>query len=168
MTLGGENSTSTSNLVGFSLGVAQSAPLEMAPLVQMEMSCLHMESELTTSQNQAKASHLLRRGNPHPAAAQTTSTSLSIRTGAPPSLFLLRDTTYRNTSTCWELTQQSHQACAHMTLWPAMKQFMKSRRLEETRSRLQLTESSWIWWMMMTSHHFPWPHDQHQHGHKCR
>ena len=32
MTLGRENSTSTSNSVGFSLGVAQSAPLEMAPL----------------------------------------------------------------------------------------------------------------------------------------
>ena len=47
MTLGGENSTSTSNLVGFSLGVAQLAPLEMAPWAQMEMSHLHMESAQT-------------------------------------------------------------------------------------------------------------------------
>ena len=83
MTLGGENSTSTSNLVGFSLGVAQSAPLEMSPRDEWEMNRLHMESAQTISQNRVKASHLLCPGNHRAAAARTTSMLLSIRTGAP-------------------------------------------------------------------------------------
>ena len=166
MSLGGENSTSTLNLVGSSLGVAQSAPLEMAPLAGtgMEMSCLHTESEPTTSQSQAKAGHLLHCGNPRQVAAtQITSTSLSIKTGAPPSLFLLCNTTYCNTSTCWEPTQQSHQAHAHMRLRPTMRQLTKSWRLEETRSRPHQIGNSQIWWMTMTFHHSPWPHDRTQH-----
>ena len=110
MTLGRENSTLTLNLVGFSLGVAQSAPLEMAPRVQMETSRLHMESGPTTSQTRVKASHLLHLGNPRQVAAQTTSTSLSTKTGTLLSLSLLRDTIYRNTLTCWAQTQRSPQA----------------------------------------------------------
>ena len=51
MTLGGENFTSTSNSVGFSLGVAQLAPLEMSPRDGWEMNRLHMESVQTISQN---------------------------------------------------------------------------------------------------------------------
>ena len=48
-TLGGGNSTLTSNLEGSSLGVTQLAPLEMAPWAGTAtvMSRLHMESELT-------------------------------------------------------------------------------------------------------------------------
>ena len=64
MTIGGENSTSTSNSVGFSLGVTQLAPLEMAPQAQTEMNCLHMESAQITSQTQRKAGHLRRLSNP--------------------------------------------------------------------------------------------------------
>ena len=91
MTIGGENSTSTLNLVGFSSGVVQLAPLEMAPWDLMEITCPHMGIYRTISQTQWKASHLLRPGNPHPAAARTISMSSSIRTGAPLNLFLLRD-----------------------------------------------------------------------------
>ena len=63
MTLGGENSTLTLNLVGFSLGVAQSAPLEMSPWDGWEMNCLHTESAQTISWNRVKAGHLLCPGN---------------------------------------------------------------------------------------------------------
>ena len=166
MTIGGENSTSTLNLVGFSSGVAQLAPLEMAPWDLMEITCPHMGIDRTISQTQWKASHLLRPGNPHPAAARTISMSSSIRTGAPPNLFLLRDTTYLNTSICWVQTQRSSQACAQRKPRPAMKQFAQSRRLEERRFRLQRIARFQMSLTMPTFHHFPWPCDQRQHRHR--
>ena len=88
MTLGGGNFTSTLNLVGFSLGVTQLAPLEMAPQAGTVMvtSCLHMEGKLITSQIQVKAGHLLLLSNPRQTAARIISTSLSTKTGTPHSL----------------------------------------------------------------------------------
>ena len=102
-TLGGGNFTLTSNLVGFSLGVAQLAPLEMAHRAgpAMMINCLPMESGPITSQTRVKASHLLRLGNHRQVAAtRITSRSLSIEIGAPQSLYRHRDTMYLNTSTC--------------------------------------------------------------------
>ena len=166
MTLGGENSTSTLNLVGSSLGVTQSAPLEMAPLAGtgMEMSCLHTESEPTTSRSQAKAGHLLRLRQPSSSSSNTDNIHVVVNQNRrTPSLFLLCNTTYHNTSTCWEPTQQSHQAHAHMRLRPTMRQLVKSWRLEETRSRPHQIGNSQIWWMTMTFHCSPWPHNRAQH-----
>ena len=112
--------------------------------------------------------HLLRPGNPHLAAKWTTSTSLSTRTGAPPNLFLLQDTMYLSTLTCWAQTQQLPQAHTQRKSRPTMKQFAQSRRLGVRKSRLQRTARSQMSWMTRTSHHFPWPCDRHQHRHRCQ
>ena len=168
MTLGEGNFTLTSKSVGSSLGPAQLGPLEMAPRGGMATNRHHIQNGQTISRTRAKAGHLLHPGNHHQATAQIISKSSSIRTGAPLSLFLLRDTMYLNTSTCWEPNQQSHQARTQMRLWPTTRQLASSRRLEETRSRPQKIGYSQIWWTMMISHHFQWHRVQHQHGHKCR
>ena len=168
MTLNGGNFTSTSNLVGFSLGVAQLAPLEMAPWAGTAMmtSRLHMESELITSQIQVKAGHLLRLGNPRQTAARIISTSSSTKTGTPHSLSHHRDTTYLNTSTCWAQTQQSHQAHTHMRLQCVMKHPMKNRRLKVSGSRLLRTARFQMSWKTTTFRPFPWLHNRAQHRHK--
>ena len=158
-TLGGGNSTSTSNLVGFSLGIAQLVPLEMAPRAGMTTvtSRLHMENEPITLQTQAKASHLLRLGNHRQVAATwTTSRSSSIKIGAPQSLSRHRGTMYLNTSTCWAQTQQSHQAHTHMRLQRAMKHPALNRRLKVSGSRLPRTARFQMSWKTMTFHHSPW------------
>ena len=159
----------TSNLVGFSLGATQLAPLEMAHRAgpAMMISHLPMENALITSQTRVKAGHLLRLGNHcQVAAIQTTSRSLSIEIGAPQSLSHHRDTTYLNTSTCWAQTQQSHQAHAHMRLRHAMKHPALSRRLKVSGSRLPRTARFQMSWKTTTCHHSPWHHDRDQHRQK--
>ena len=151
------------------MGVAQSAPLEMAHWAgtMTVMSHLHTESKLTTSQTQAKAGHLLRLGNHRQVAATwTTSRSLSIKISAPQSLSRHGDTMYLNTSTCWAQTQQFHQAHAHMRLRRAMKHPTLSRRLKVTGSRLLRTARFQMSWKTMTFHHSPWHRDRTQHRHK--
>ena len=151
------------------MGVAQSAPLEMAPRAGPVMMINHLptESAQITSQTQAKAGHLLRLGNHRQVAAtRTTSRSLSIEIGAPQSLSCHRGTMYLNTSTCWAQTQQSHLARAHMRLQRAMKHPAPNRRLKVSGSRLPRTARFQMSWKMTTCHHSPWHRNQDRHEQK--
>ena len=151
------------------MGVAQSAPLEMAPQARTTTvkNCPYTGKERTTSQTQVTAGHLLRLGNHRQVAAtRTTSRSLSIKIGAPQSLSHHRDTMYLNTSTCWAQTQQSHQAHTHMRLRRAMKHPAMSRRLKVSGSRHPRTARFQMSWKTTTFHHSPWHHDRDQHRHK--
>ena len=151
------------------MGVAQSAPLEMAPRagMAMVMNRHHMGKERTTSQTQAKAGHLLCLGNHcQVAATRTTSRSSSIKIGAPQSLSRHQGTMYLNTSTCWAQTQQSHRALGHMRLRRPMKHPALNWRLRVSGSRLPRTARFQMSWKMMTFHHSPWLRDRDQHRHK--
>ena len=68
--------------------------------------------EQIMQQLQMRDGHLLCPGSPRPMQVPTTSRLLSTRTGEPPNLFHLWDIISHSTSTCWEPTQQSPQACA--------------------------------------------------------
>ena len=151
------------------MGVAQSAPLEMAhgAGLAMMINRSHMGSGPITPQTRQKDGHLLRLGNHRQVTAtRTTSRSLSIKIGTPQSLSRHRGTMYLNTSTCWAQTQQSHQAHAHTRLRRTMRHPTLSRRLKVSGSRLLRTARFQMSWKTTTFHHSPWHRDRDQHRHK--